>query len=104
MITISWYNGKTNVSPFTGKEVKTISEAQIWLKNTLEWLEKNSYGVLFSETGSWDNGPGRRMKKPHIYLSWHRDGSDCYGQLYNPDTGWRFTVGSDNKIHEDFVR
>lgn len=104
MISIGYYNGKTNTSPYCGPTVKTIVEAQIWLKNNLEFLEKNSYGVSIWETNSWDRGPGQRAGKPKVYLSWHRDGSDCYGQLFNPDTGWRFTVGSDNKIHEDFVR
>ena len=104
MISIGYYDGKTCTSPFFGRTVKTIAEAQIWLKNNLEFLCQNSYGFSIWETNSWDRGPGQRAGDPHVYISWHRDGSNCYGQLFNPDSKWRFTVGADNKIHEDFVR
>lgn len=104
MISIGYHTGKTNCSPFTCTAVKDIAEAQIWLKNNLTWLEKISYGFSIWETNSWDRGSNHHAGKPKVYLSWHRDGTDCYGQLYNPETGWRFTIGSDDKIHEDCLR
>lgn len=101
MISIGYYSTQKMHSPFITKQVGTIPEAQLWLKNMLPWLEKNSYGLLVWETNSWDNGPGNRAKAPTFYLSWHNDGTDCFGRLYNPATGWCFIVREDNKIHEE---
>ena len=103
MISIGYYAGKEYCSPYGGLVVKNVAEAQIWLKNHLPWLEEASFGLSIWETNSWDRGPGKRAGKPRVYLSWHRDGTECRGQLFDPGTGWRFTVGSDGRIREDFA-
>ena len=103
MISIGYYAGKEYPSPFCALAVKSVAEAQIWLKNHLAWLEEASFGFSIWETNSWDRGPGKRAGKPRVYLSWQRDGRECYGRLFNPETGWRFAVGEDKRIREDFA-
>ena len=104
MISIGYHAGRSNCSNFYPTAVETAAEAQMWLKDNLEWLEENSFGFSIWETNSWYRGPDRRAGKCHVYISWQRDGSECYGQLYDPETGRRFFVGPDGMIREDFVR
>ena len=56
MISIGYYAGKEYPSPFCAMAVKSVAEAQIWLKNHLSWLEEASFGFSIWETNSWDRG------------------------------------------------
>ena len=103
MISIGYYAGKEYPSPYCVLAVKSVAEAQTWLKNHLSWLEEASFGFSVWETNSWDRGPGRRAGKARVYLSWKRDGTECGGELFDPETGRRFTVGADNRVREDFA-
>ena len=103
MIAIGDYAGKTETSGFVGPTFKTIAEAQLWLKNHLDWITKNSYGIAIWETNSHVVRPGLPPIPPKEYLVWHRDHTNCFGRLYNPETGWCFRVDHNDRIIEEFL-
>lgn len=93
-----YYNGLDNISPFAVQAFDDISKVMLYVNSHLDWFYKMSYGfTIYTD---------QRIKEGNHYvqktlMSWHRDGSDCKGEIVNRRIGWRMYIDSNNRVSEN---
>ena len=93
-----YYSGTANTSAFLGKKFDSIEKVMIYVKSHLDYFTANSYGFIVYTDEKIKEG---RHYVPKRLRTWHRDGTDCAGELINSAIGWRIYINSENNIAEE---
>lgn len=96
---VGFYMGPDNISPHTAKHFDSLGQAMLFIKAKLDYFGRESYGFAVFTDEQVLKG---RHYVQKVLLSWHRDGEDCYGELINPEVGWRIYIDDNNQIAEEY--
>lgn len=97
-IFVGFYNGLDNISPFHSQAFGNVEKAMVYVKASLEWFKHNSYGFIVYTDESVKEGRHYVQKR---LMTWHRDGTDCSGELVNNKIGWRIYIDENGNVAED---
>lgn len=93
-----YYDGLTKNSAFIPAKFDSMGKVMLYVKAHLDYFRERCYGfTVFTDEKVRE---GRHMIQKRL-LSWHRDGTDCAGELINPDIGWKIYIDAQNDISEE---
>lgn len=93
-----YYNGLENYSGFTSQAFDSVEKAMLFVKAHLDWFRLKSYGFVVYTDKQIKEGHHMIQKR---LMTWHRDGTDCGGELINRAIGWRIYIDGSGDIAEE---
>ena len=96
-----YYDGLTNTSAFIPSKFDSIEKVMLFVKAHLDYFRTKCYGfTVFTDE---EVREGRHMVPKKLRV-WHRDGTDCTGELINQNLGWRIYIDAAGNIAEEHFK